>query len=108
MVRPVTSNVQPKLPPVWKRSRSVTLLHGLRPQTRFVHVQVVVELGFVIIRATLNSKELFVIHILGVWYKQPKKLTYLRTKRPVKKHNEEKEERNRRQIILKVTSFFSH
>lgn len=88
MVSPVTSNVQQKPPPVWKRSRLVTLLCGLLPQARFVHVQVAVELGFRIIRATLNSKELFRIHILGMWYKQPKKLTYLRTKRPVKKHHE--------------------
>lgn len=86
MVSPITSNVLHKLPAVRKCSGLVTWLCGLLPQARFV--QVVVELGFRIIGATSNSKELFRIHILGMWYKQPKKLTYLRTKRPVKKHNE--------------------
>lgn len=46
------------------------------------------RIGLGITRATLHFKELFGTHAGGMHYKQAVELTYWRTKRPVKKHNE--------------------
>lgn len=46
------------------------------------------RIGLGITGAALHFKELFGTHTSGMHHKQPMELTYRRTKRPVKKHNE--------------------